>query len=1262
MDNNIKQLEYIRSQLAWIKSKVELDNQLGLYDINKLGENMFMHILNDVYELNLKNANLVQENFPAIDLVDDINKIVIQVTSTTTPTKLRGTIEKFQNLTVYSDYKLQIFYIKDKPNFQKSTLEEFAKDNIRRDDILGIDDIINIVQSNPTKCETLYKTIQQRLDSISFKFNIDSYFEQLEPHLIDIHINKFEKYKSKFIDFIESEQKILEIYAVGGSGKSHLLRYFGNIETEYIPLIFTKTINIEEDLKKLDSSKKYLFIFDDIDRFLDQPILLNLLAYTLSKSNIKLILSYRTASKEAVKTIYRRFNNIRNQELEIIWEQDEIEMLVKFLSHNIKEEKATKLAYTFNNNPYLITQAIKGDIESIKEFSKKIIEDTKVALTDFNLNDKEIKDLLFHLSLLTPLSKNNDFDKNIINKLVDNKILRELVSQYRFNPDMIGDLYLANYVDENRDNFEKIVENNLKNFSDTVFTNLSYALVYNESDSLQTFIKKIINKWITNKEYKDEYLALINKIVYFAPKESFIYLEKATKHNNTINLESIEPIISKIIYAFKNNIPTEDLKIEHIIKYLTSETVINLPKPYYANQTLDSIFEKLVSPLDTMNFDMILKILKIMKSWIIEDSLNEKKIYLLIKAINKLLDSTFEITGYEGGNFYISYQSLDLQNTDILNLIQYTKNILLEILESKDIKILDEALDSIYSIGGYRLNDLPEESQKFYINIQKEVLLKCKKILEREVNIFTVKKIEDLAIDILRFSSIKNESLEILGMINRTDEYLFYKIIDNENDGSILDYQKFYDSCISQGNIEDWIYENLIFQIDKEKPTTDEWKIIESITIKYQKYDQYIELLNSLNMTSWNSSNILKKVFIKWVENDFFIEIARNYLSEIDNEIVKNLLKEVLYQKGFIPIILENITYETIQEDIQIYINSALINYNQESINILQRIIDISQEKNANYINWLISIVSRDMYFKIKNNIDLYTDFEPIIIQFLNWQLKYKLPVQSYITHHILYNNILPIDGISNEIKNILELIVRDEEIKIDEFKLKPIYEILGYGLNEVIEILYEKLISKTDDGTYRYHFTHYFGHYDFYEDLLIKSYINSHSDFRILVDKALKYCSTPIKIVEDENGKKHEFRIHLDYFLSHAITQEYIEQLFSELIKNNDIKTIQILYIIVPVSVTYLDIIVQNLNLLEDIVLEENLISYLKQVGKIKSSSRSYMQNSDLVLSEEALFQEIYNRIDSLYLQLKLKEELKYLKIQKRKEIEEDIAHLLDK
>ena len=1113
MIEDTKQLEYIRSQLAWIKSKVELDNQLGLYDINKLGEDIFMHILNDVYDLNLQNANLIQENFPAIDLVDNKKEVVIQVTSTTTPKKLRETIEKFKNLTEYSHYQLQILYIKEKPNFQKNTLEEFKNNGVSEKDILGIDDIIKVIQANPTKCPLLYKTIQQRFDNISFKFNINSYFEQVEPHLVGVTDSKFQQYEPSFMEFIESQQKVLEVYAVGGSGKSHLLRYFSDIETEYISLIFTKQINIEEDLKKLDSTKKYLFIFDDIDRFLDQPILLNLLSYTINNENIKLMLSYRTASKNVIKTVFRRYNQIKSQELEIIWEQNEIESLIHSLLPTLEKEKITTLAYIFNNNPYLITQAIKGDIETIKAFSQKIVDDTSRGLEEFHLSDKDIRDLLFRLSLVVPISEREIkqyFDKNIIQKLEDIKILRKFASKYRFNPDIQGDLYLANYIDENQNGFDEKIEELFPIFSDTLFTNLSYALVYNESDSLQNHIKKIIKRWIEDKEYRNDYLALINKIVYYAPMESFIYLEKATKQLepkktnalgmddpffsaitttyappdgdwtsdfDAINLESIEPIISKLIYALKNDIPCEGLNIEHIIKYLTSDVVTALSKPYYDNQTLDSIFKKLISPLDTKNFDVIFKTLEIMEKWLDEVVSNTHKVYLLKKTIEGLLSSTFDTSSYEGPKFSIGHTALNLEHQIVVEIIEYAKIILLKMLESDNSQILYEALDLITNIGGHRLDSLDLSSQKFYIDIQREVLLKCIEVLKRNVDFSLMSKIENLAINILRVTSLKIESLGILRHINRTNEYLFYRIIENEREVLILDIQKFCDDCMEQKDINEWIYQIKISNIKESKPSEAEWRIIDEISTKYTDYNQYLKLLNTLVMSSWNSTSILMPIVRKWLSenNKIFIDTSMNYLEKVHNEVVQNVIKESLFLEGFSEINLNDITEETNQGDIRIYINASLKNYNENSLSILQKIIDISQNKDTKYIQEIIAIVSQDMYFKIRENIELYHSFEPIIIQFLDWQLQYNLDVESYIIHHILYNLILPIDKVSIEVKNKLAQIVRKDNIVIREFDLKALYKILGYGLSEVIDILYNKLTSKDENQKPKYIFNHYF-------------------------------------------------------------------------------------------------------------------------------------------------------------------------------------------
>jgi len=160
--------KYIKKKLIGLRSEVEVDNKIGQFDINKIVEDVYMHILNDVYGWDLKNANLLKENFPAIDLIDEKNMIVIQVTSTTDTDKLRSTIEKFKNLDdKYSIYDLKMFYITHKPNFQKASLEEFAEKGIEKTDLLGIEDILHKVKANVDICDKLYKTLHKIFDDDS---------------------------------------------------------------------------------------------------------------------------------------------------------------------------------------------------------------------------------------------------------------------------------------------------------------------------------------------------------------------------------------------------------------------------------------------------------------------------------------------------------------------------------------------------------------------------------------------------------------------------------------------------------------------------------------------------------------------------------------------------------------------------------------------------------------------------------------------------------------------------------------------------------------------------------------------------------------------------------------------------------------------------------------------------------------------------------------------------------------------------------------
>jgi len=89
-----KLLLNISELLSRFKVQVGILNANSMLDINVVAEGFFIPILNEVYDCDFKNANLFEKNYPAVDLVDKINKIAIQITSTSTVTKVRETIEK----------------------------------------------------------------------------------------------------------------------------------------------------------------------------------------------------------------------------------------------------------------------------------------------------------------------------------------------------------------------------------------------------------------------------------------------------------------------------------------------------------------------------------------------------------------------------------------------------------------------------------------------------------------------------------------------------------------------------------------------------------------------------------------------------------------------------------------------------------------------------------------------------------------------------------------------------------------------------------------------------------------------------------------------------------------------------------------------------------------------------------------------------------------------------------------------------------------
>lgn len=92
MINKEVYLKTIAENLALLSREVSILNAVNLYDINIIAEDFFPGLLNLIYGYELKNANHLEKNAPAIDLIDRKNRIAVQVTSDNSSTKIRHTI------------------------------------------------------------------------------------------------------------------------------------------------------------------------------------------------------------------------------------------------------------------------------------------------------------------------------------------------------------------------------------------------------------------------------------------------------------------------------------------------------------------------------------------------------------------------------------------------------------------------------------------------------------------------------------------------------------------------------------------------------------------------------------------------------------------------------------------------------------------------------------------------------------------------------------------------------------------------------------------------------------------------------------------------------------------------------------------------------------------------------------------------------------------------------------------------------------------
>lgn len=107
-EDQIKRCSELLYQLC---DDVQRLNNLNYFDMNITCEYFYIHLLNCIFGWNLRNKNFTQKNASTIDLVDNDNRIAIQVTSNKSANKIHNTLKSFRETKLYEKYDRLIFIV-----------------------------------------------------------------------------------------------------------------------------------------------------------------------------------------------------------------------------------------------------------------------------------------------------------------------------------------------------------------------------------------------------------------------------------------------------------------------------------------------------------------------------------------------------------------------------------------------------------------------------------------------------------------------------------------------------------------------------------------------------------------------------------------------------------------------------------------------------------------------------------------------------------------------------------------------------------------------------------------------------------------------------------------------------------------------------------------------------------------------------------------------------------------------------------------------
>ncbi len=158
-------LKLIVARLSWLATECELRGFLHLFDANTISHELFRRLLNELFGLQLIQTDQISQNFPAIDLGDEVNRQAFQVTTEHDGAKVQKTVDTYVKHGLSNRYgHLRIQVIGRKQKSYKTVKVPDGVDFDPEVDVVDLRDLLLAIEKQDTeKLRAIAKIIDEEI-------------------------------------------------------------------------------------------------------------------------------------------------------------------------------------------------------------------------------------------------------------------------------------------------------------------------------------------------------------------------------------------------------------------------------------------------------------------------------------------------------------------------------------------------------------------------------------------------------------------------------------------------------------------------------------------------------------------------------------------------------------------------------------------------------------------------------------------------------------------------------------------------------------------------------------------------------------------------------------------------------------------------------------------------------------------------------------------------------------------------------------------